>query len=78
MCTVIFTINITSSYMFQFRWVIFRENSYLHITVLPDNDPVGLKHVGGSNINREYNNTHCAFVGGLLHLYEVVHGHGAY
>jgi hypothetical protein len=28
-----------------------------------------LKHVGGSNINSAYNNTHCVFVGGILLLY---------
>lgn len=31
------------------------------MTILPADDPVGLKHVGGSNTNSEYNNTHCAF-----------------
>jgi hypothetical protein len=31
------------------------------MTVLPEDDPAGLKHVGGSNSNSEYNSTHCAF-----------------
>jgi hypothetical protein len=33
----------------------------LYVTLLPEDDPARLKHVGGSNINNEYNNTHCAF-----------------
>jgi hypothetical protein len=46
--------------MFQPRWVIFRENSLvtlgLHLcneAILPEDDPAGLKHVGGSY--SEYN-----------------------
>jgi hypothetical protein len=34
---------------------------YMSVTVLPEDDPAGLKHVGGSNINSEYNSTHRAF-----------------
>jgi hypothetical protein len=43
---------------------------------LPEDDPAGLKHVGGSY--SENNNTHCAFVGDYFLLCDIVHGYGAY
>jgi hypothetical protein len=36
MCAAVFSINITSSYMFQPRQVVFMENGYLHVKVLRD------------------------------------------
>jgi hypothetical protein len=58
MRTIIYTINITSFYMFRPRSVIFRENCYLHIKL---NITVHIAHL----------------IGGLLLLYELMHGHGA-
>jgi hypothetical protein len=50
----------------------------MYVTLRPEDDPAGSKHVPGSNMNSEYSSTHCAFVGCLLLLYELMHGRGAH